>query len=62
MIYTTDIEKSIKFYRDILELEINEFYPNEETPTWVSLRIGNGCFGIGKTFPDSCNKRWRQTS
>ena len=56
MIYTTDIEKSIKFYRDILELEIEEFYPNKETPSWISLRIGNGRLAIGKTFSDINHK------
>jgi uncharacterized glyoxalase superfamily protein PhnB len=52
MIYTTNIKKSIKFYRDILEFEINEFYPNKEKPTWVSIRIGSDRLGIGKTFSD----------
>ena len=56
MIYTTNIENSIKFYRDILELEIDEFYPNKENPTWVSIRIGNDRLGIGKTFSDINHK------
>ena len=56
MIYTTDIEKSIKFYRDILGFEIEEFYPDTENPTWVCFRIGNDRFGIGKTFSDIRHK------
>ena len=56
MVYTTDIEKSIKFYRDVLGFEIEEFYPNNESPTWVCFRIGNDRFGIGKTFSDINHK------
>ena len=56
MIYSTDIERSIKFYHDILEFEINEFYPNKYNPTWVSVRIGNDLLGIGKTFSDINHK------
>lgn len=56
MIYTTNIEKSIKFYHDTLELEIDEFYPNKENPTWVSVRVGNDHLGIGKTFSDINHK------
>ncbi len=56
MIYTNNIENSIKFYSDILEFEIDEFYPNKENPTWVSIRIGNDRLGIGKTFSDFNHK------
>ena len=56
MIYTTDIEKSINFYRDVLGFEIEEFYPHAENPTWVCFRIGNDRFGIGKTFSDMNHK------
>ncbi len=33
MIYTNNIKKSIKFYTDILEFEIEEYYPNKDNPT-----------------------------
>ncbi|MHA2202507.1 MAG: VOC family protein [Candidatus Hodarchaeales archaeon] len=56
MIYTNNIEKSIEFYRDILEFEIVEFYPKAEKPTWVCIRIGNDRFSIGKTFSDINHK------
>ncbi|MFX1517666.1 MAG: VOC family protein [Promethearchaeota archaeon] len=56
MIYTTNIEKAINFYRDILEFEIVEYYPNQEKPTWVCFRIGNDRFSIGKTFSDINHK------
>ena len=56
MIYTTNIQKSIKFYRDILEFEINEFYPTKDNPTWVSIRIGDGLLGIGNTFSNINHK------
>ncbi|MFX0095575.1 MAG: VOC family protein [Candidatus Hodarchaeota archaeon] len=52
MIYTTNIEIAITFYRDTLGFEIDEYYPNEDHPTWVCVRIGNDRFGIGKTFSD----------
>jgi len=52
MIYTNDIANSIKFYRDTLGFEIDEYYPNDETPTWIAVRIGNDRLGIGRTFPD----------
>ncbi|MFX0087717.1 MAG: VOC family protein [Candidatus Hodarchaeota archaeon] len=56
MIYTNNIENSIKFYHDILEFEIAEFYPDKENPTWISIRIGNSHLAIGKTFPDINHK------
>ncbi len=56
MIYTKNIEKSIKFYHEILEFEIVEYYPNQESPTWVCIRIGNDRFSIGKTFSDINHK------
>ncbi len=56
MIYTKNIENSIKFYRDILRFEIDEYYPNNENPTWIAVRIGNDRFGIGRTFPDINHK------
>ncbi len=56
MIYTTNIKKSIKFYQGVLELEIDEFYPNKEKPTWVSIRIGKTHLGIGKTFSEINHK------
>ncbi|MFX0205000.1 MAG: VOC family protein [Candidatus Hodarchaeota archaeon] len=56
MIYTTNIETAIKFYRDILEFKIEEYYPNKENPTWVCIRIGEDRFGIGKTFSDINHK------
>jgi len=56
MIYTTNIEKAISFYRDVLEFEIVEYYPNQEKPTWVCFHIGNDRFSIGKTFSDINHK------
>ncbi|MFX0184534.1 MAG: VOC family protein [Candidatus Hodarchaeota archaeon] len=56
MIYTTNIENAIKFYHDVLEFEIIEYYPNKENPTWVCIRIGEDRFGIGKTFSDINHK------
>ena len=56
MIYTTNIEKAINFYRDILEFEIVEYYPTQENPTWVCFHIGNDRFSIGKTFSDINHK------
>jgi uncharacterized glyoxalase superfamily protein PhnB len=56
MIYTTNIEKAIKFYHETLEFEIDEYYPNKEHPTWVCILIGNDRFGIGKTFSDINHK------
>ncbi|MFX1507941.1 MAG: VOC family protein [Promethearchaeota archaeon] len=56
MIYSTNIENAIKFYRDILKFEIVEYYPNQEKPTWVCFRIGNDRFSIGKTFSDINHK------
>ena len=56
MIYTADIEESIKFYRDVLGFEVEEYYPDNENPTWVCIRIGNDRFGIGKTFSDIQHK------
>ncbi|MFX0170997.1 MAG: VOC family protein [Candidatus Hodarchaeota archaeon] len=56
MIYTTNLETAIKFYRDVLEFEIVEYYPNDENPTWVCIRIGEDRFGIGKTFSNINHK------
>ncbi|MFX0050979.1 MAG: VOC family protein [Candidatus Hermodarchaeota archaeon] len=56
MIYTTNIETAIKFYRDVLEFEILEYYPNDENPTWVCLQIGEDKFSIGKTFKNINHK------
>lgn len=56
MIYTTNIENSIKFYRDILEFEIDEYYPSKENPTWICIRIGSDRFSIGNTFSDIYQK------
>ena len=56
MIYTTNITNSIKFYHDILEFEIDEYYPDNKNPTWIAVRIGNDRFGIGKTFSDINHK------
>ena len=56
MIYTSNLEESIKFYQGILGFEIEEYYPDNENPTWVCLRIGNDRFGIGKTFSDINHK------
>ncbi|MFX0116475.1 MAG: VOC family protein [Candidatus Hodarchaeota archaeon] len=56
MIYATNLESSIKFYRDILGFEIEEFYPSKEQPTWIAIRIGKNRLGIGKTFPDINHK------
>jgi uncharacterized glyoxalase superfamily protein PhnB len=50
MIYTTNLEESIQFYRDILGFEVEEYYPDKENPTWVCIRIGDDRLGIGKTF------------
>ncbi|MHA2225696.1 MAG: hypothetical protein ACXAC8_10860 [Candidatus Hodarchaeales archaeon] len=56
MIYTTNIENSIEIYREILEFEIDEYYPKKENPTWVCIRIGNDRFGIGKAYSDINHK------
>ena len=56
MIYTENLDESIKFYQDILGFEIEEYYPDNENPTWVCFRIGNNRFSIGKTFSDIYHK------
>jgi len=56
MIYTTNLEESIEFYQGILGFEIEEYYPENENPSWVCLRIGNDRLGIGKTFSDIHHK------
>lgn len=56
MIYTTDIESSMKFYTEILGFEINEYFPNNKDPTWVAIQIGNQRLAIGKTFKDINHK------
>ncbi|MFQ5833675.1 MAG: VOC family protein [Candidatus Thorarchaeota archaeon] len=56
MIYTVNLEESIRFYRDTLGFEIEEYYPDNEKPTWVCFRIGNDRFAIGKTFSDIHHK------
>jgi catechol 2,3-dioxygenase-like lactoylglutathione lyase family enzyme len=56
MIYTTNIERSIQFYRDVLGFKVDEYYPNKESPTWVCIRIGEDLLGIGKTFSDINHK------
>ncbi|MFW9856222.1 MAG: VOC family protein [Candidatus Thorarchaeota archaeon] len=56
MIYTTNIENSILFYRNVLGFEIDEFYPDRQKPSWVAIRIGNDRLGIGKTFTDINHK------
>lgn len=56
MIYTTNMENSIVFYRDVLGFEIDEFYPDRQKPSWVAIRIGNDRLGIGKTFADINHK------
>ncbi len=56
MIYTANLEESIRFYRDILGFKAEEYYPDDEKPTWVCLRIGNDRFSIGKTFSDINHK------
>jgi uncharacterized glyoxalase superfamily protein PhnB len=56
MIYAVDIEESIKFYRDVLGFEIEEYYPDKENPTWACVRIGSDRLGIGKTFSDINHK------
>jgi len=56
MIYTMDLERSIEFYRDIMGFEIEEYYPDRESPTWVCVLIGEDRFGIGMTFSDIHHK------
>ncbi|MFW9893762.1 MAG: VOC family protein [Candidatus Thorarchaeota archaeon] len=56
MIYTTDLERSIEFYRDKLGFEVEEYYPDSKNPTWVCIRIGEDRLGIGKTFSDIRHK------
>jgi catechol 2,3-dioxygenase-like lactoylglutathione lyase family enzyme len=56
MIYSTNLEESIRFYRDVLGFEVEEYYPNQESPTWVCIRIGDDYLGIGKTFSDIHHK------
>ncbi|MHA2029583.1 MAG: VOC family protein [Candidatus Kariarchaeaceae archaeon] len=56
MIYTADITSSINFYTETLGLEISEYYPNRENPTWVALKIGDQRLAIGMTFKDINHK------
>jgi uncharacterized glyoxalase superfamily protein PhnB len=56
MIYTTNLDESIQFYRDILGFEIEEYYPDKENTSWVCVRIGDDYLGIGKAFSDIHHK------
>jgi len=50
MIYVSDIEASIKFYTEILDFEVVEYYPDDDIPTWVAIQIGDQRLAMGNTF------------
>ncbi|MFX1531260.1 MAG: VOC family protein, partial [Promethearchaeota archaeon] len=37
MIYVSDIESSIKFYTEMLNFKVVEYYPDDRNPRWVAI-------------------------
>lgn len=56
MIYTANIQSSIKFYTETLGFEISEYYPDKNNPTWFAIQIGNQRLAVGKIFNDINHK------
>jgi len=56
MIYVSDIEASIKFYSEILNFKVVEYYPDDKNPRWVAIQIGDQRFAMGNTFKNINHK------
>lgn len=56
MIYVSDIESSIKFYTEMLNFKVVEYYPDDRNPRWVAIQIGNQRFAMGNTFKNINHK------
>ncbi|MFX1391575.1 MAG: VOC family protein [Promethearchaeota archaeon] len=56
MIYVSDIEASIKFYTEILNFKVVEYYPDDKNPRWVAIQIGDQRFAMGDTFKNINHK------
>ncbi|MFH0791670.1 MAG: VOC family protein [bacterium] len=41
LLYVSDLNKSIKFYTDVLGFRLGELYPNSENPTYAPIFIGD---------------------
>ncbi|MFX1528547.1 MAG: VOC family protein [Promethearchaeota archaeon] len=56
MIYVSDIKSSIKFYTELLNFKVEEYYPDDRNPRWVAIQIGNQRFAMGNTFKNINHK------
>ena len=56
LIYVSDIKSSIKFYTEMLNFKVVEYYPDDRKPRWVAIQIGNQRFAIGDTFKNINHK------
>jgi lactoylglutathione lyase len=49
---TPDMPRALGFYRDLLDGEVEYRFPPEGDPDYVSLKVGGGQLGIGRS-PDT---------
>ncbi len=55
---TTDLERSRRFYRDVLGGEVTYQFPAEGPPGYVALTIGSMRLGIGHAPRRRARRRW----
>jgi lactoylglutathione lyase len=47
ILVTTDLDRSLRFYRDLLRGTVTYQFPDDGTPVYVSVAIGESTLGIG---------------
>jgi lactoylglutathione lyase len=45
---TPDLDRALRFYRDLLGAKVTYQFPAEGDPGYVSLRVGDSALGIGR--------------
>ena len=50
---TTDLDRSLHFYRDLLGATETYRFPDSGPPVYIALRIGESAIGIGQAAPPS---------
>lgn len=47
ILVTTDLDRSLGFYRDLLRGTVTYQFPDDGPPVYVSVTVGDGSLGIG---------------